>query len=325
MPDKTLNILVTGVGAIIGYGVIRSLRMTDRRLNIIGTDIYEDAVGQAWCDEFVQAPYAVSDEYLGFLSDLILKRDVDLAFFGTEQEIQRCTSCQGDIDPMIYQRLVLNDPRLLELSNDKWVTREALIARGLEHLAIPSVIDGSYRSISASWGDTFLLKPRRSYASKGMHVVHDESEFTFYKERMGSQFMAQKLVGDAEHEYTVGVFGLGDGTHAGMIQMQRKLSQEGATAKAKVVFEDGLSNAVSELCRAFSPKGPTNMQFRKEGDGFLLLEINPRISSSTSIRAALGYNEAEMCLEHLLEGKMPHPSVKAGSALRFIDEIVTSA
>ena len=38
------TVLVTGVGAIIGYGILRSLRQTSRPLRLIGTDIYRHAV-----------------------------------------------------------------------------------------------------------------------------------------------------------------------------------------------------------------------------------------------------------------------------------------
>ncbi len=321
---STLNILVTGIGAIIGYGIIRSLRRSKYDCTIIGIDIYEDAVGQAWCDEFFQTPYAVDDHYLDFLSDLTESKNIDLVFFGTEQEIQRCSTHREKMDPALYKKLVINNPHLLELSHDKWGTHQALISHKLDHLAIPSTVEGDYESIASLWGNEFLLKPRRSYASKGIHIVHDAREFNFYKEGMGDGFMAQKLVGDIDHEYTVGVFGLGDGTHVGMIQMQRKLSQEGATAKANVIFNQHLTKAVNDLCATFAPLGPTNMQFRKDRDDFLLLEINPRISSSTSIRAAFGFNEAEMCIDYFIKDRMPVPHVEAGRALRFIDEIVTT-
>ena len=63
---KQYNILVTGVGAIIGYGVIASLRKSKYDCNIIGMDIFYDAVGQVWCDKFVQAILAADKEYIPF-------------------------------------------------------------------------------------------------------------------------------------------------------------------------------------------------------------------------------------------------------------------
>lgn len=322
MESGKVNVLVTGVGAIIGYGVIKSLGMSSIETRIVGTDIYADAVGRHWCDEFIQAPYAVSDEFIPFLLDVIESREIDIVFFGTEQEIYKCVECREQLGDA-YRKLVINKPRILELSQDKWEMQQALTQAGLEDLIIPSVIEGDYGEISERWGTTFLLKPRSSYASKGIHVVDSREDFDFYKPKMGAGFMAQQLTGDAEHEYTVGVFGLGDGSYSSMIQMRRKLSQEGATAKA-VTMEDGaLAEAVRRICRVLMPIGPTNMQFRFHEGGYKLLEVNPRISSSTSIRAAFGFNEAEMSINYFLAGHVVVPQLRGGSAQRFIDDYVS--
>ncbi len=321
LKDRCVNILVTGVGAIIGYGIIKSIRRSGISARIIGMDIYPDAVGQHWCDEFIQAKYAVDPDYLNFLKDIIQTREIDLVFFGTEQELYRVNENRAEMANDI-NKIVINRGELLELSADKWLTRKFLLEHGLAEFAIPSVIEGSYGEIAALYGSEFLLKPRSSYASKGINRVSDEESFNFYRKRMGADFMAQKLIGDAEHEYTVGVFGLGDGTCMGTIALKRKLSQEGATAKAQVVNIPALNSAVERLCKVLCPIGPANLQFRMEGTHCYLLEINPRISSSTSIRAALGYNEAQMCIEYFLRGNMIKPVVKAGRAARFIDEVV---
>ncbi len=104
--------------------------------------------------------------------------------------------------------------------------------------------------------------------------------------------------------------------------MRRQLSQEGATAKAWIVTNKKLEAAVNELVKVFKPIGPTNLQFREDNDTFYLLEINPRISSSTSIRTAFGHNEALMCVEYFLNNNVIYPTVQSGSAVRYIDEVV---
>jgi carbamoyl-phosphate synthase large subunit len=56
-------------------------------------------------------------------------------------------------------------------------------------------------------------------------------------------------------------------------------------------------------------------------DGPKLLEINPRISSSTSIRTAFGYNESAMAVEYFLEQRTPtQPLIRRGKAVRYTDE-----
>lgn len=77
---KRYNILVTGVGAIIGYGIIKCLRKSKYDCYITGMDIYEDAVGQAWTDEFIQAVPASDCSYPKFLRTIIERKNIDLVF-----------------------------------------------------------------------------------------------------------------------------------------------------------------------------------------------------------------------------------------------------
>ncbi len=317
-----LRILVTGVGAIIGYGIVQSLRRSRYSCEIIGMDIYPDAVGQAWCDEFVQAVPAADPEYPRFLRELICSRGIDLVFFGTEQEIRRVSEAEEALGEQ-YQKLVLNRKELIALSDDKWSTACMLREHGFPE--IPSRIEGDYPSIAEALGVPFLLKPRCSYAGKGMRVIHDPEEFAFWRSRTPQeQFMVQKIIGDDQHEYTAATFGFGDGTCLETpIVFSRKLSQEGATAKAKSVQIPESEAEIRRMVRILKPNGPTNFQFRKHGDQYCLLEVNPRISSSTSIRTAFGYNEAEMSIcWYLLRTRPEQPVIRAGEARRYIADWV---
>lgn len=320
MKNKQPTVLVTGVGAIIGYGIIRSLRRLPQSPRIVGMDIYPDAVGQHWCDAFVQAAPAAADNYLSFVARTVAAEGIDLILPGIEQDVARLS--QGrDVLSGCGARLALNCAELIELAGDKWATHQALLTAGQP--VIPSRIDGTFAELSTEFGTPFLLKPRRSYASKGICRVNDEEEFLFRKKRMGAEFMAQRIVGGDEEEYTVGIFGYGDGTASQTIAMRRLLSGEGATAKAWIVDEPQLDATVADLVRFFRPVGPTNFQFRREGETFLLLEVNPRISSSTSLRAAFGFNEAAMSLDYYLHGLRPQCGpLRHGHAVRFIDELV---
>lgn len=316
---RRYNILVTGVGAIIGYGIIHSLRKSKYDVNIVGMDIYEDAVGQEWCDRFLQAIPAADNRYPEFLLDCIKKFDIDLVFFGTEQEIKRACASR-DMLNLYYERLVINKPDIITLSEDKWLTCEFLKSRHMNY--IPSSIVSDFSMAVNDYGLPVLLKPRRSYASKGIKVVETEEEFNQWSTEFGDQFMVQKLVGDEEHEYTAAVFGLGDGNYVQPpIVLQRKLSKEGSTLKAVVVKEPEIESQLQKLTAELKPLGPTNYQFRIHEGKCLLLEVNPRISSSTSIRTAFGYNEAEMCIEYFVEGKCPTmPCIRMGRATRYITE-----
>ena len=318
--NKKYNILVTGVGAIIGYGVISSLRKSKFDCNIIGMDIFYDASGQVWCDKFIQATLAADKNYISFLKNVIDEYNIDLVFFGTEQEIMKCYKSKEELGEY-YKKLVINNGNLIDLSEDKWDTTCFLRENGFKY--IPCSITATFDEASAEFGLPLLMKPRRSYASKGICKVNTREEFDSWKLEYADQFMVQKLIGDEEHEYTAATFGFGDGTCIKPIIMKRKLSKAGATDKAVVMPVPEIEKEIIEMVKMLKPVGPTNFQFRFDEDKYLLLEINPRISSSTSIRMAFGYNEAEMCINYFVEGIRPvDVELKTGKAYRYIADAV---
>jgi carbamoyl-phosphate synthase large subunit len=316
------TVMVTGVGAIMGYGLLKSLRAADASVRLVGTDIYDDAVGRGWSDVFVQAPLTSAPEYGRWLGETLARHEVDLLIPGIEQDIHWLSDNRALLATFECQ-VVLNNQNLIELSRDKWAMDQALLELG-DVSRIPSLLSGDFHSLKAALGLPFLLKPRRSYASKGLVWVHQERDFTPHAALLGDHLMAQPIIGSAADEFTVAAFGDGRGDAGPIIAFQRRLASDGSTAKAWVYQDDSLGQTVIRLCRAFKPVGPTNLQFRRGSDGsWSLLEINPRISSTSSIRRAFGYNEAAMCLDYYLEGKTPsQPAIRNGFAVRYIEDFV---
>lgn len=313
--------MITGVGAIIGYGLLRSLRAAKPEVRLIGTDIYPDAVGQAWCDAFEQAPYTASPHYLDWLQETVQKHQVDLLIPGIEQDVHRFSDEREHIGDFGC-RVVLNTARLIDLSRDKWAMHQELAILG-DTSRIPSYLAGDYDTFATQLGLPFILKPRRGYASKGMVRVKCREDFDSHKARLGEYLMVQPVVGTDDEEYTVAVFGDGQGNSCASITLQRRLAQDGSTAKAWGRNIESLDRVVSRLCAHFRPVGPTNLQFRRDGEGWKLLEINPRISSTSSIRSAFGYNEAAMSVAYFLKGELPRqPTIRGGFAARFIEDYV---
>lgn len=316
------TVMVTGVGAIMGYGLLKSLRAAEPSVRLIGADIYDDAVGRAWTDVFEQAPLTCAAEYGHWLGDTLARHKVDLLIPGIEQDIHWLSDNRALLETFDCQ-VVLNNQKLIELSRDKWAMDQALMALG-DPSRIPSLLSGDFHSLKAALGLPFLLKPRRSYASKGLVWVREERDFTPHAALLGDYLMAQPIIGSAADEFTVAAFGDGQGDAGPTITFRRSLASDGSTAKAWVEQHDSLDQTVARLCRAFQPVGPTNLQFRRGGDGtWSLLEINPRISSTSSIRSAFGYNEAAMCLDHYLDRKtLVQPAIRRGFAVRFIEDFI---
>jgi carbamoyl-phosphate synthase large subunit len=314
------TIVVTGVGAIIGYGILRSLRAVGTH-RLIGTDTAAQPVGTLWADVFEQAPLTASAEYVDWLVEIWRRHKADLVIPGIKQDVARLAASQSELERHGI-RVVLNDPSLIALCSDKWQLYQSLNGQ-LDDLRIPTRDGGTYEELARQFGIPFVLKLRRGHAKKGFMTVSTAAEFAAVSARLGADLIAQPLVGTDDAEYTVGAFGDGHGGVAASITFRRVLAADGSTGKAWVEKVASLEAVVARLAQRFKPRGPTNLQFRRDGEEWKLLEINPRISSSTSIRTAFGYNESAMCVDYYLNGRLPdQPMISTGFAVRYVEDMI---
>jgi len=317
---REFNILVTGVGAIIGYGIIESIRLSGIPCQITGVDIFEENYGRYVCDHFQVAPYTSDSGYFAWLSDICDRHHIDLIIPGIEQDLFKYSENRT----LLPTLTVLNNETIINLAKDKYETFTYL-----SHLdgvnVIPTYMGLDFESAVNTVGLPFIVKPRKSYASKGYQCIRSVGDFRRVSQEINEDTIFQPFIGTEDEEYTFSAFGSGDGHIADQIILRRYLSREGATQRAHVVSgDDELQFYVDTLVKELKPIGPTNFQFRKHHGKAFLLEINPRISSACSLRAKFGYNEPQYCIEHYLELGVHRPQVKkTGRAIRYIaDQII---
>ncbi len=318
-----MNIVVTGVGAVIGLGIVDSLRLCPEDVRIIGVDRNPQAFGKRRCDTFITKPADESGEaYLAFWHDLIAKNAVDLVIPGIEPDVFFFDANRPAFADS-RARIVLNSASLVALGRDKWSLFETLHDAGVD--AIPSRIAGSWNECIAELGPPpLMMKPRSGSGGRGIVMLEDETDFGYWRTKAGSNFMVQRVVGSDDQEFTVAVFGFGNGSGTPPAILRRTLGPVGATWWAETVSScPPIAAATAELNQLLQPEGPTNYQFRLDNETALLLEVNPRISASSSLRAKLGVNEAWMCIEYYLRGRAPGAAeLRPGCGWRFIaDEV----
>lgn len=319
---KTPTALITGVGAIIGQGIIKSLRREERPVRIVGIDRNPDAFGARGCDRFHPKP--LNEEgagYLDFLKRVIRDEGVDLVLPGIEHDVFYFDAHRDDFAGLGVA-LALNHHELIETARDKWKTTQILGREGFE--VIPTRITGSWSECVAGLGKPpLLLKPRQGNGARKIVRLDDERDFEYWTRKMDEAFMLQRIVGTDDDEFTASVFGLGNGQATPPIIFRRKLSATGSTLSAEVVDDASIQSMIGRLNALFRPLGPTNYQFRTEAGTVYLLEINPRISSATSFRAAFGFNEAWMCVDYFVHKTLPAPrAVRKGRATRYVEDHV---
>ena len=320
MKNREYNILVTGVGAIIGYGIIKSLKNSKYDCNIIGIDIFFDAIGQKWCDKFIEGKRADSQDFIDFINNIVKEHNIDLVIPGIEQDLESLIKSFDRLNRKA--KYVLNNKELFDTFHDKKKTYEFL-SNKIDLIPYVYYCNDLYEKAKQELGLPFILKQDISYASKGVATIYNEKDYVYFIEKFGKNCMAQKKLEIKHHEYTCSIFGLGNGSFVNPICLQRELSAEGATKKAvRIENDETLSKTLRVISNNCKFEGPTNLQFIKYEDKYLLLEINARISSSTSIREIFGVNEAQMCIEYYLENKIPvEEKQKFGTVIRYIEDV----
>ncbi len=311
------TILVSGASTIIGYGILKSLRQAHPEYRLIGISVHEDSAAQAFCDIFEKAPLTNDEIYISWLLDLIKKYNVAIAIPGIELDVFVWSERREEIQESGV-KLLLNNPKLIQLCADKWLFYKYLVENNSPY-AIPTALEFSEKFHEFP----LLLKPRKGSGSRGISVVKNKEDLEQNIGQHVGSMMIQPIVGSIENEYTTsGLFGFDSHLHA-YVTLKRKLSAFGFTETAEIVNMDSIEDAIQDLGRIFKPVGPTNFQFRLEGSQLKLLEINPRISSTTSIRTAFGYNESAMGVEMFIDHTLPdQPLIKSGRAFRYVEDLI---
>jgi len=311
------TILVSGVSGIIGYGILKSLKQSHPNYRLIGTTVYERNVGRAFCDVFERAPMTNHENYLAWLLETIKKWDVSFIIPGIEADVFAWNKHRDTLESTGVVAL-LNNAELIKLSEDKWTFYQRL-----NECDSPYAIPTSLHYDEKLGNFPLLAKPRRGSGSKGISIIKNMVDLEEHLSIHGPAMIYQPIVGSADEEYTCSALFDKNSNVCAFISMKRTLSQSGFTENAEPIDLPDTEDAIKHLGAIFKPVGPTNFQFRKDQGKLKLLEINPRVSSATSIRTAFGYNESAMAVDLFLNGVQPsQPKIKRGYALRYTEDMI---
>ncbi len=313
------TVLVSGASGIVGNGILRSLRLSGENYILIGTTIYKNTIAECFSDIFELAPKTSEDNYIDWLCGIIRKHNVDMIIPGIEADVAKWNENRSVLEKT-GASVLLNNERLIRLCSDKWLFYLEL-NKYKPAYAIPSTLDSDFDEIAEKYNLPFLMKPRSGSASRNIKKIFTREEFTDTKSEFNDEIMAQPIIGNDDEEYTVSGFFDENSQLRAYQQLKRKLSKDGFTESAQTVNIKNIGEILNDLADVFKPVGPTNFQFRGHDGSLKLLEINPRISSSTSIRAGLGYNESQMSVDYILNGKdIEQPVLKSGKAIRYTED-----
>jgi carbamoyl-phosphate synthase large subunit len=319
---KPVTVIVTGVGAPVGVGIIKSLRASNLPLRIVGVDSEPLAQGLFRVDKAHLIPSARQnpDAYFEALVKTSQMEGADILFSGWEEELLMLAQRKAEFEEQTGTILPLApDPTLKAL--DKWLTTQVLQAFDVP---VPDSVLPTDQEQLANFrrkhAYPYIIKPRRSSGGKGLTLIHTDQELAFFSHYIPDPIVQEQLLPDNQ-EYTVGVFIQTNGKPGGTLALKRSLSG-GLSYRMESDHNTDACDIAIQAATAMGLIGAVNVQMRLTSTGFKVFEINPRFSSATCVRANFGLNEPELSIRHFVfKEEISPPKVKKGICLRFWEEM----
>ncbi len=300
------SILVTGIGGVVGQGVLRNLRAMNLMERIIGTNSSRVTPANHLCDEVYEVPLAVDPDYISSINKIILRNDVQLIIPSTDYEAHFLSLNSADL----MCNAAVSASNVTKLCLDKYVNfvefkkREIPFARSF----LPSEYTNEFEHI--------IVKPREGRGSR--QIMLDPPDL----ERFDDSYVIQEFLDGPE--LTVAFYVRKSGDLHGFIALERQLAN-GSTVQCEVTrqYDEQINQLVEKIVANFRFTGSANVQCRVTEKGPIPFEINCRISGTNSIRSQFGFKDVAYTVQEFLFNQSPElPNITIGCAMRMAYDVI---
>tara|TARA_Y100000816_G_C26029590_1_gene538916 strand:- start:184 stop:1149 length:966 start_codon:yes stop_codon:yes gene_type:complete len=315
---KKIKVLVTGAGALLGQGIIRSIRNSSLKTHIIAVDPSPYAAGLYWADSFHLVPFAVDPNYIDQIINIIRLEKPDALLVGTDVELHIFSKNRKLFENEFGIQILISSQRVIDIADDKYLTYKFLKENGFDYPQ--TCLPGNEDKLVEEVGFPLIVKPRVGARSYGVYKIDNYNDLKRLI-KTEENILIQECVTTEEQEYTASAI-VFNGKCDASIVMRREL-RDGNTYRVYVEQFEYLNLKIRELGQTLKPYGAVNFQFRLDGSKIKVFEINSRFSGTTPLRAHAGFNEVEMCLRHILYNEpILQPEVKNIKIVRHWSETV---
>lgn len=274
--------LITAIGSMSAENVLSHLKKAGHY--VVGCDIYPGNwhYETKLCDNFYQAPFATSKDYIPFLIDLCKKEDIQFVLPLTDLEI----------DFLDRNRKVFTDNEIFLCMQ----TSEVLaVARNKFHLyetfrddpEIPSVKTCLLSNPDKSISFPCIAKPYNGRSSEGL-IRNATREQVLNISNKEDYILQEQISGDI---FTVDYCRSSE-TGAECIVPRKELlrTKNGAGLTIQISTAPQLFHQTSHIGKKLDINGCVNMEYIFDRTNYFLIDINPRFSAGVAFSSMMGYD-----------------------------------
>lgn len=308
-----------GVGGNVSIGILKALSNSDINAHVFGACVQKYAAGFAFCDESLLCPYANHPSFLPWVEKTISENNINVVLSGVEEINNALTevSIMNDKCQILVPEKYNLDTFGDKLKTIKWFSDN--------NIGYPKTLDlgagYSFDQVKNSLVLPFIVKPKIGKGSAGVLIIENEEQYLGVESI--ESYVAQQLIGDAETEYTCGVYKSKFGYTKVIIM--RRLLRNGSTVMAEVVHNEEIYNYCREIADSCTTTVPFNIQLRlckRTGKPFCF-EVNMRLSGTTAMRHGFGFKDCQVWIKETVQNKNFHSdfNVKPAIAVRYEAEV----
>lgn len=299
------NVLVTGIGGNVGYGILRNIKNSFDDIVLTGTNTTPISAGNHLCNAVYTVPFATDSNYIPAMKRICDAEHIELIIPSTDYESYILAKNASEL-PCV----AVSPPDTTRIFLDKYLSFTTFQSMGLAFAQ--SVLPADFRQDF----DSYIIKPREGRGSRNLFYNPADPE------KFSDEYIIQPLL--TGKEITTAFYVTKQNELHGMITFERELAS-GATQTCEVIMDhdEELKQYILKLIGKLPIRGACNIQCIVTEQGIIPFEVNCRISGTNSIRSQFGFEDVRYTVEEYLYNKTPTPpAISKGCAIRILHDII---
>lgn len=318
------NILVTGAGAVLGQGILRSLQEFPDNFFIHTADPDHRSSGHLLGNKAHLVKMAKDPDYLISIENIINTENIDIILIGTDTELPIFSLNKKRLEGKYGVIIVVSSLNVIEIANNKFLTANFLKDNGFPYpISFMSYDQDGIRLLKNLNSYPYFAKPIDGARSIGVEIIYNEKDLNRISS-YNNNLVIQEYISEIDGEFTSGCL-VFNGKCVAVVTLKRDL-RDGNTYRAYYKQEYEIyNNYISSVAEKLGVDGPCNFQFRVKDGRPIIFEINSRFSGTTPLRFIFGFNEVIACINfYLYKKNINQFNLKPGVVLRAWSDLFVS-
>lgn len=298
------NILLTSVGSTNGINILNALK--GKGYKIVSGDFNEMSAGLWMTRRKYLFPKAEEMAFIPAIMQVCKHEKINVIIPTHSNDILRLSEFTEKFR-QIGLNMCLSSTETYLITEDKISCSNILKKLGFD---VPAIYEKDIKFPA-------IIKPISSSGSKNTYKLNNQKDLDYYKDQPDS-FISEFIEGQ---EYAVdGVSDLNGKVIACITKIIIE-ARYGLCVKAKTVKEKELEKQAKKIAEAFRMVGAWNIQFIKNKDRIVVIDVNNRLSAGgTPLVVASGLNTPDIMVKLALGEKIKKPKLVYGKKmLRYWD------